>query len=76
MLQAFLVDMRELTPDERIAATQIIKCHCAPHSVLAKDPLIHLAFTTLSSETFRALPFPKNCVVTDITGQNILSYYS
>lgn len=34
-----------------------------------------MAYTACSADEFAAIPLPENCIVTDVTGQNLLAYY-
>ena len=72
--RTYLVDTQNLTPAERVKAKELLDISCWMSVPLAKNLYIFMAHTAYSADEFAAVPFPKGCAVTDITGQDLLAY--
>ena len=72
--RTYLVDIQNLTPDKRARTKELLDVSCWMSVTLAKQPHIIMAHTACSADEFAALPFPEGCIVTDVTGQDLLSY--
>lgn len=72
--RTYLVDTQSLTPAERAKVHELLDVSCWMSVPLAKKPYILMAHTACSVDEFAAVPFPDNCIVTDVTGQDLLSY--
>lgn len=72
--RTYLVDTQNLTPDKRARTKEILDVSCWMSVPLAQKPHIIMAHTTCSADEFAALPFPEGCIITDVTGQDLLSY--
>ena len=72
--RTYLVDTQNLTPDKRAKTEELLNVSCWMSAPLAKKPYIIMALTTYSADEFAALSFPEGCIITDITGQDLLAY--
>lgn len=72
--RTYLVDTQSLTPAERSRTKELLDASCWMSVPLAKKPHIIMAHTSYSADEFAAIPFPKGCTVTDVTGHDLLSY--
>lgn len=74
-MNAFLIDTQSLTPDERKKALELlnISCFMSP-SMIGSRPSVFMALTELPANEFESLPFPGGCIITDVTGQDLLRY--
>lgn len=72
--RTYLVDTQNLTPTERLKTQELLSVSCWMSVPLAKKPHVFMAHTAYSTEQFAAIPFPSGCIVTDVTGQDLLHY--
>lgn len=72
--RTYLVDTQNLGPSERSKVKAILDSACWMSVPLAKKPYIFMAHTAYSADEFSAIPFPQGCIVTDVTGENLLVY--
>lgn len=72
--RTYLVDTQNLTPAERLKTQELLSVSCWLSMPLAKNTHVFMAHTAYSAEQFTAIPFPNGCIVTDVTGQDLLRY--
>lgn len=75
MNRTYLINTQALTPTERKETLDLLDLHGWLHSMLAKNPFVFMVHTECSADEFATIPFPNGCVVTDITGQDLLRYF-
>ena len=72
--RSYLVDTKCLSPDECIKAKNLLDTVCWMCVPLAKNPSVFMAHTSYSADEFEAISFPNGCIITDVTGQDLLAY--
>lgn len=72
--RTYLVDTQNLLPAERAKVIELLDTICWMSTPLAKKPYTFMAHTSYSSDEFAAVLFPEGCIVTDVTGQDLLVY--
>lgn len=72
--RSYLVDTKCLSPEECIKTKNLLDTACWMCIPLAKNPSIFMAHTSYSADEFEAIPLPNGCIVTDVTGQDLLAY--
>ena len=72
--RTYLVDTQNLLPAECMKVKEILDISCWMSTPLTKKPYIFMAHTSYSVDEFATIQFPEGCIVTDITGQDLLAY--
>ena len=53
---------------------ELLAVSCWMSVPLAKKPYTLMAHTAYSSDEFSSIPFPEGCIVTDVTGHDLMAY--
>lgn len=72
--RTYLIDTRSLTPAERVKALELLDFACFMRPKPLKNSHVYMAFTTWSADEFATIQLPKGCVVTDVTGHDLMAY--
>lgn len=72
--RSYLVDIKCLSPEECIKTKNLLDTVCWMCVPLAKNPSVFMAHTSYSADEFEAISFPDGCIITDVTGQDLLAY--
>lgn len=73
--RAYLIDTQSLTPAERDKALELLEfAGFMKPKPLNNNSYVYIVFTEWSADEFAAIQFPKGCIVTDVTGHDLLAY--
>lgn len=72
--RTYLVDTQNLSIDKRVRTKELLDVSCWLSVPLAQKPHIFMAHTSCSADEFAAIPFPEGCIITDVTGHDLLAY--